>query len=260
MPLYTLNIKETEFRVAVIKDDKQMKEGLSNKPKLAKGKGLLFNFISEQEVTMNMKDMNYPLDMVFINNLGEVAAVRTLLPGNFQTTVKDIRYVLEINSGEGAGFVGEIVTFSKELSDILDAKEEEKDVIEKEEPKESKHLDMSEESEEQTNHHQQTGGLNIVVKITSSPEQMKKIFKAGGRFNMDEVHVKADNKAMQVLDDTGKILMNIVGGERIFSIEHTEEIIAMAKRIDRGDAKEEDLGKLMKKIINIQDTQEPQYV
>jgi hypothetical protein len=54
--------------------------------------------------------------------------------------------------------------------------------------------------------------------------------------------------------------MNIVGGERIFSIEHTEEIIAMAKRIDRGDAKEEDLGKLMKKIINIQDTQEPQYV
>jgi uncharacterized membrane protein (UPF0127 family) len=28
---------------------------------------MLFDFKKEQKVTMNMKDMNYPLDMIFIN-------------------------------------------------------------------------------------------------------------------------------------------------------------------------------------------------
>jgi uncharacterized membrane protein (UPF0127 family) len=41
-----------------------MKEGLANKPALGKNKGMLFDFKKEQKVTMNMKDMNYPLDMI----------------------------------------------------------------------------------------------------------------------------------------------------------------------------------------------------
>jgi uncharacterized membrane protein (UPF0127 family) len=43
----------------VISDPARMKEGLANKPAL--GKGMLFDFKKEQKVTMNMKDMNYPL-------------------------------------------------------------------------------------------------------------------------------------------------------------------------------------------------------
>lgn len=62
---------------------------------------------------------------------------------------------------------------------------------------------------------------------------------------------------MQVLDDTGKVLMNIRGGERIFSIPHTEQLIT---KVERGDAAPEQLGELMSKIIHIQNTQEPEYV
>jgi hypothetical protein len=65
---------------------------------------------------------------------------------------------------------------------------------------------------------------------------------------------------MQVLDDTGKILMNIVGGRRIFSIEHTERIGSSIKKVDRGEAEEEELGELMKQIIHKQNTQKPEYV
>jgi uncharacterized membrane protein (UPF0127 family) len=36
---------------------------------------MLFDFKKEQKVTMNMKDMNYPLDMIFINMSKEVVAV-----------------------------------------------------------------------------------------------------------------------------------------------------------------------------------------
>jgi hypothetical protein len=34
---------------------------------------------------------------------------------------------------------------------------------------------------------------------------------------------------MQVLDDTGKVLMNIVGGERIFQLS-TEKLVALSKK------------------------------
>jgi uncharacterized membrane protein (UPF0127 family) len=45
---------------------------------------MLFDF-KKEKVTMNMKDMNYPLDMIFINMSKEVVAVRSLKPGNFET-------------------------------------------------------------------------------------------------------------------------------------------------------------------------------
>ena len=54
--------------------------------------------------------------------------------------------------------------------------------------------------------------------------------------------------------------MNIVGGERIFSIEHTEQLVSLSKKVDRGEANEEELGTLMKAIIHKQNTQEPEYV
>ena len=258
MSLFTLNIKGTEFRVAVVSDALKMKEGLSGKPALGKGKGLLFNFSSEQPVTMNMKGMNYSLDIIFINSIGEVIAVRTLLPGSFQTTVKDVKFVLEVNSGEGSGFIGEVVTFSKDLFSKLNISEN------KEEKTESKEEEDQEENcikdKEASVGSITSSGLNIIVRIIAAPEKNKKLFKAGGKFKIQEDQVKADKNAMQVLDNDGKILMNIVGGERIFSIEHTENIIALAKKIDRGEATEEELGELMKKIIHKQNTQEPQYV
>jgi hypothetical protein len=48
MSLYSLKIKDTEFKVAVISDPARMKEGLANKPALGKNKGMLFDFKKEQ--------------------------------------------------------------------------------------------------------------------------------------------------------------------------------------------------------------------
>ena len=240
MSLYSLKIKDTEFKVAVVSDAAKMKEGLSGKPALGKNKGLLFDFGSEQSVTMNMKGMNYPLDMIFINMDREVVAVRTLMPGSFQTTVKKVRFVLEVNKGEGDGLVGERITCTPELAAAVGmmpcggaAKEDTKG-----EKKEHEEMPSS--------------SVNIIIRIASMPEQVEKVFKKGGAFKIYEDQVKPEKNAMQVLDDTGKILMNIVGGERIFSIEHTEELVALSKRVDRGEASEEELGKLMEKIIHKQ--------
>ena len=77
---------------------------------------------------------------------------------------------------------------------------------------------------------------------------------------MYEEDVAARQGSMQVLDDGGRILMNIDGGERIFSIKDTDNIVSLSKKIDAGEADEEELGKLMEEIIHRQDTQEPEYV
>ena len=251
MKLYTLNINDAEFRVGLITDKAVMKKGLSGKPLLGRKKGLLFDFGKEQTITMNMRGMKYALDMIFINMSKEVIAVRSLEPGNYQTTVKKARFVLEVKKGEGAGLVGEKICCTEDLAmavGMIPCKDSNKE----------------EDKESNINHHKRKEagyeGVNIIVKVSTAPKHAEEIFKKGGAFKIYEDEVKAEKNTMQVLDDTGKVLMNIKGGERIFSIEHTEQLVAMAKRIETGDASEEDLGKLMNKIINIQNTQAPEYV
>lgn len=263
MSLYTLKIKETGFKVAVISETKRMKEGLSGKPSLGKNKGMLFDFKKEQVVTMNMKGMNYPLDMVFINSSNEVIAVRTLSPGNFQTTVKGVRFVLEINKDEGSGMIGEKVIFQDELAEVVGIKNEKEDDSLKDSKDEDEDEDEEEENADDEDDKKEVtskSNLNIIVRISAVPENSEQLFKKGGSFKIYEEEVKSKSNAMQVLDDTGKVLMNIVGGERIFSIEHTEKLVSLSKKVERGEASEEELGQLMKEIIHKQNTQKPEYV
>jgi uncharacterized membrane protein (UPF0127 family) len=257
MERFKLKIRDSIFDVSVVSDKVAMKIGLSDTPSLEKGEGMLFDFGDPQKVTMNTVHMQYPIDLLFIDEDNIVSAVRTLKPGNFETTVENIMFVLEVNEGEGSGFVGEQVTYEKDLFELLGFKTEydidEDDYIMDDE-------DDDEEEEASQDIHNKQPSLNIVINVSSIPDQYKQMFRGGGSFKMYEEDVKADHKAMQVLDDTGKVLMNIVGGERIFSIPHTEALVAMAKKVERGEAKPEELGKLMQSIIKIQDTQKPEYV
>jgi hypothetical protein len=72
-----------------------------------------------------------------------------------------------------------------------------------------------------------------IVRVSTVPENAKQLFKSGGSFKIYEDQVKSDANAMQVLDDTGKVLMNIVM-ESVFSIEHTEKLVALSKSRQRG--------------------------
>lgn len=72
----------------------------------------------------------------------------------------------------------------------------------------------------------------------------------------------AEIDAMYVLDSSGKPQMKIIGGERICSRLHTKKLISLAKKANK-NKKESDykkLGEYMFKILNIQNTQEAEYV
>lgn len=156
---------------------------------------------------------------------------------------------MKINEGDGGGLVGEKVEIDSTFAKLLGFTCEEED------------KDAEEEEEDEVEHDSKDrGSVNIVVRVTTVPETAERLFKMGGTFRRYEDEVKALPNAMQVLDDKGKVLMNIVGGERIFSIEHTEQLIALSKKVEAGEASEEELGKLMKGIIEKQNNQEPEYV
>ena len=221
-----IGLNGKEFTVTVVSDVDDMIKGLSDTDTLDSGHGMLFDFDKPQEVTMNMVKMKYPLDMIFIDGEGEVIAVESMEPGDNYVTKKGVKYVLEVNKGEGKGLIPDKKVVK-----------EDKGAVEKKE----------------------LGG-NFLVSTEYLPQNMTAKFKSGGKIGIKEDIVKARPGMMQVLDDKGRVLMNIKGGERIFSIKHTEKLIEYAKKVENGEAPPEELGSLIKEILHIQDTQEPEYV
>ena len=242
MKLFSLKIKDKDFKVAVVSTEESMKKGLSGKPELGAGKGMLFDFREAQTVTMNMEKMLHPIDMIFIGEGLDVIDVRAMRPGDAQTSCKDCMLVLEVKKGEGKNLSGEVVELSEELTALLNGEAASAEVTTAKEGGGAQ-------------------GINIIINVSGIvPPSMSETFKKGGTFKIYEDQVAAKDDAMQVLDDTGKILMNIVGGERIFSIKHTEKLVELAKKVEVGEAEEADLGALMAEIIEVQNTQEPEYV
>lgn len=73
-------INGAEFRVAVAANSKERYRGLSGVKKMCEICGLLFVFPDSQERTFVMRDMHFPLDIVFINE-GVVSHIASnLLP------------------------------------------------------------------------------------------------------------------------------------------------------------------------------------
>ena len=96
--------------MAVTPEERQ--QGLSGRETMAQDTGMLFVFEEEQPLTFWMKDMRFPLDIIWIDGqcrLIDVAAdVPTPPPGADTADIPRVqspspaRYVLELNAGEWA--------------------------------------------------------------------------------------------------------------------------------------------------------------
>jgi uncharacterized membrane protein (UPF0127 family) len=99
--------------------DASREQGLSDRPSLPVDSGMLFVFDTPGQYGFWMKDMHFPLDMVWINVDKTVAGVtKDILPSTYPSIFpppNSISYVLEINVGSAEKFglvSGAIVDFT----------------------------------------------------------------------------------------------------------------------------------------------------
>jgi uncharacterized membrane protein (UPF0127 family) len=102
--------------VNVARTAEERSRGLSGVESLSENRGLLFVFVTPGKYGFWMKDMNFPIDIVWIDERMRVAHIENNVspntyPTNF-TPSQDALYVLEVNAGivEKAGVsVGDTV-------------------------------------------------------------------------------------------------------------------------------------------------------
>ena len=101
--LKTISIGDKVYKVEVVTEERDMKNGLSGRKSLDDDAGMLFDFGSvKPETSFWMKDTYIPLDIIFINDDDEVTKVYKGEPEDETlVTVKNVRYVLEVNQDSG---------------------------------------------------------------------------------------------------------------------------------------------------------------
>ncbi len=118
----TVCINKKCFNVEVAKTPTEMTRGLSNRIFLNSDDGMLFVFDAENIPYFWMKDMQFPLDIIWINqNMKIIGVEKKLQPCNpsycglFKPNSK-VKYVMEINGNQSEQYnfkAGDFVNFGK---------------------------------------------------------------------------------------------------------------------------------------------------
>ena len=91
-----------KFTIELALDGQQMEQGLMFRRSLAADAGMLFDFQTPTNVTMWMKNTLIPLDMLFLDNAGQVIDIHErAVPQSLDmiSAKAPARYVIELNGG-----------------------------------------------------------------------------------------------------------------------------------------------------------------
>lgn len=97
-----VTIGEKKYKVECVESEEDKKKGLQNVISIASDEGMLFIYDKPQTVRFHMKNMNFPIDMVFIDENNEVISVyEAEQQGKFFIEEDNVSYVLEVNINSG---------------------------------------------------------------------------------------------------------------------------------------------------------------
>ncbi len=93
------------FSVELADDPFERGQGLSQRPSLAEGWGMLFVFPGTVRNPFTMALMHFPLDMIFLDESGRIVDIieDATPPESRFVSSKDFRFVLELNAGAVRG-------------------------------------------------------------------------------------------------------------------------------------------------------------
>lgn len=99
-----LKINERIINIEIASNDKQWYQGLSNRDSLCSDCGMLFDFPFKDKLDFVMRDMKFPLDLIFIEdnkilNIAENLAPEGNVTENIYSSYGEANRVLEVNAG-----------------------------------------------------------------------------------------------------------------------------------------------------------------
>lgn len=118
-----IEINDQELSLLVAKTEEEKTQGLSNTDSLPED-GMLFDYSEspETELTFNTVDMNYPIDIIFVNDKDIVVAVETCEPSDelIEVTADEgelLKYVIEVKANSGIQ-IGDEVEFDDDSDEM----------------------------------------------------------------------------------------------------------------------------------------------
>lgn len=96
-----VSINKHELRVEIVNDAQERAKGLGERESLCDSCGMLFEFPEKEKYSFWMKDMNFPLDIIWISGDKIVYIVKNIsynFKGSINSDIEANR-VLEINAG-----------------------------------------------------------------------------------------------------------------------------------------------------------------
>ena len=101
-PITSVVVGGEKFDVLIADTMALRQRGLSGRPSLKENEGMLFIFTDNAVRGFWMKEMNFPLDIIWINENQEITGIaENVLPESYPESVSSIvpvKYVLEINA------------------------------------------------------------------------------------------------------------------------------------------------------------------
>lgn len=93
-----------KYSVLVARTTNQLTKGLSGRVSLGQDEGMLFEFRESRKYGFWMKDMSFPLDIIWISDDNKIVHIEKSLATSTYPKIfypeNIARYVLEINAGE----------------------------------------------------------------------------------------------------------------------------------------------------------------
>ena len=99
-----LRLDGQRYTVSIMRSEAELERGLSGTDSLPADHGMLFVFPNDSKWAMWMKDMKYPIDMVWLSSVRQVVyTVKNAPPSSYPNAQfsppVDSRYVIELPSG-----------------------------------------------------------------------------------------------------------------------------------------------------------------
>lgn len=98
-----LQINGRSFSLEIANTQAERALGLGRRPSLPTDRGMLFIFGSVQPECFWMKDMHFPLDIIWVNNKKQVVHIaHSVSPSTYPDSfcpVEPVKYVIELNAG-----------------------------------------------------------------------------------------------------------------------------------------------------------------